>query len=411
MTSASQLALSHVTDYNNIPEPEGLTLAIRTDARHATRGLKERIRDAIRSGQCPDFPITSLHRNEFTIAAAIDNIVHRAYQDWGHETLALLSETLDYSKYGIRADRDRKLNVHFYDSQRLAGLSIERARSMVPDDPVLVSLDDMITARSENERKRWADLGFSRRFSLCGRENHGYVGRPGKAPLGEQIADIRRRMESAAHERGSKVPTVFLEDNVRKASMLNWVIDKMGEHGIWDYADLNGISTCFVCASPEEQGNIRFRGHPVPIEAVVNYEGANVDVTTTRDLLFDGLVVQFDGDKVGRLPGIFMDVVERFKIAPSKAADFNAAIRETNAQFCDTLSRQLGMQIPLAWFDGSAPIAYVGNHRPEDPMAEVMRRDVPSIKPEPENRHRPPARHGNVGGYAWGMACYPAIEL
>ncbi len=140
MTEASKLAMRHVNNFDHIPKDEGLILAIRTDASHATRGLKERIKNEIATNPdaLPSIPLLSDNQKTFNFASIVDDIVHRAYQRWGHKTLGLLSETIDYGKYGIQEEKQQKLSVHFYDSKRLAGHAIELGRNMTGEEPVLI---------------------------------------------------------------------------------------------------------------------------------------------------------------------------------------------------------------------------------------------------------------------------------
>lgn len=403
----SNLEIHYVDVGDQPPQSEsGLTLAIRTDARHATAGLKknliEHLREAplkskfnLSSNQTPpehddnapvteedlgeDSPVVenyeaseaSEHRGE-TLDEYIERVVHNAYRDWGHKSLQLMADTLNYDKYDLENKDDHEINVHFYNAGELASEVASRAQQMGNGKaPVfMISLDDMIT----NDNEYFGEIGFSRLFSLDGRTHSGYVGRPGKKPIDDQLADVAKAVADIKSQYGEDVPIVLLEDNVRHAKMLNWVIELMDEAGVFEASYVAGISTCFICATEEERQNILFDGNPVPIEAIVDYEDTVVDVVTPRDLLFDGIVVKVD-EKLGRLPGIFMDVEERFKVRPGKAAEFNQRIREINAEFCQDLEDELGIEIPVSWFDGGRPIAYVTEVDEETRMKDIMTGD------------------------------------
>ena len=168
------------------------------------------------------------------------------------------------------------------------------------------------------------------------------------------------------------MPIVLLEDNVRHAKMLNWVIERMERHNIFEHGDLAGISTCFCCAANEEREAIKYRGQTVPVTAVVDFKAAKIDVATPRDLMFDGFVVETPAG-VGRLPGIFMDVAKLFKIKPSRADVFEKEVRKANVAFCESMEEKFETPIPLKWTVGAEAISHVTGYSLETSMARVMK--------------------------------------
>lgn len=380
MSNQSNLTIDYVNVGDQPPESsDGLTLAIRTDARHATAGLKKNLIEHLKETPLADkFNLSSNQSQpadenapQESLDQYIERVVHDAYQSWGHKSLQLMADTLNYTKYKLTDDQDENIHVHFYNAKDLANKVSDEARALAKDSHVpafLISLDDMISGEGDH----FGEIGFSRLFSLDGKTHSSYVGRPGKKPIEDQLADVAKAVADIKAQYGEDVPIVLLEDNVRHAKMLNWVIELMDDAGVFDASYIAGISTCFICAPEEERQKITFDGQPVPIAAIVDYEDTIVDVVTPRDLLFDGIVVSVD-EKMGRLPGIFMDVEERFKIRPGKAQEFNDRIREINAEFCEDLESELGIDIPVSWFDGGRPIAYVTEVSPETRMSDLMK--------------------------------------
>lgn len=341
-------------------EKRGLIFAIRTDARHATKELKSSLKDHLSQGKTSD--IFQLSANQKSASRTsldqyIEDNVHAAYQEWGRSVLTSMSECLDYEKYGLADPKDHQLHVHFYNAQDLADQAILDAYTISPKDrnnTILISLDDMI----ESDDAEISEIAFSRLFSLDGKKQFDYVARPGRKPIDVQMAAILKEAQSKHRWHGEKPSIILLEDNVRHAKMLNWLIEKMDDAGILEHANLDGISTCFCCASNEEKRKIQHKGKTIPVSDVVDYGETKVDVSTPRDLLFDGLVVEVDG-KHGRLPGVFMDLEARFKINPNKVEQFKIEVTKANINFCKTLEKNLGVKIPLDWFVISKPVAHV----------------------------------------------------
>jgi len=344
------------------PMPLGpeVTFAIRKDALFATDLLIQGL------SRLPE-----VKNGNIDIAESVSD----AYRDWGHSVLQSFSRYLDYDQYGVRENNSRSLTVMFYDATELAAHTIQNAYELAESHlkqpnarPMLVSLDDMI---HQADGTRFPEIAFSRLFSLEGDEMD-YVARPGHRPVEDQIKRIAQLAEHMAGKYGQPVPIVLLEDNVRRAKMLNWVIGKMDEAGVFKHAILAGISTSFCNAKEEERSKILHNGNPVPVKAVKDCDtNCIIDVATTRDLLFDGFVTQHGG-LIGRLPGIFMDVEKRFKIAPKHAQAFRHEIIDANIKFCRDIEKSFGVNPPLSWFDGGPIISKISGIPPYTPMTQVM---------------------------------------
>ncbi|MCB9990983.1 MAG: hypothetical protein H6867_06340 [Rhodospirillales bacterium] len=372
-------------DRSPVPE-RGLTFVIRTDAAFATAKLRRNIVAHIQSD--PEHP---LHGKE-NLDNYITKITHGAYELWGQSVLTAKAECLDYGKYHLKEPEDKSLHVHFYNAATLTTRAIEMAETMLAARPdhdagkptMFISLDDMIQKQCEP----WADIGFSRLFDHEGKEHFGYTGRPGMLPLSEQIKNAKAQLKELSEKHGGKISVVLLEDNVRHARMLNWVIDMLDQEDFFDYADLAGISTCFCCASEEERAAIQYDGKTIPLAIVIDYEQNLVDVCTPRDLLLDGFVVEVN-NKVTRLPGIFADVIERFKINPKKVDKFNAAVIDANIEFCQTLESAFQLKLPVAWFKGADAIEHIYGATQQTPMADVMEELRRKLSRKPGNDNAP----------------------
>lgn len=372
MPRQTKLHFNHITHYDSARPFSGLTFALRTDANHATAVLKENLRNHFNSAANPD------------TADKIRHVVHKAYREWGHSILKALSAALDYDSYNLTQPQNQFLDVHFYNAKSLAESAMDKGAAMVQQNrgrkkhaPVFyVSLDDMI----EPKAKYSGEIAFSRLFNYETSLQRDYVSRPGKPPLEEQLRIVRDIARNYHKEHGAKLSIVLLEDNVRHARMLNWVIDRMEEAGIFKHADLGGISTCFCCASEVERNLITWRGRVVPLTSVVDYGGAAVDVVTPRDLLFDGRVVEYEDGaetKIGRLPEPFMKAGHAFKLRPAKRAAFTERVLEANIKFCASLERKLGVDIPLKWFAVSPAVAATTGYSPDERMIDVLKKNHP----------------------------------
>lgn len=303
----------------------------------------------------------------------MERLVHQEYQSWGKKILHAMAEGLDFERYGISHRHPKSVDVQFYDAGNLARNAVDKATQFVhanhgKNTPILyVSLDDMIQGKPGEQ---WRDVGFSRLFSPDGREQLGYVARPGKKPIEEQIAAVGEQL-MAMRKRSDEAPVmVMVEDNVRNAKTMNWVIDRMKEQAIFDHGKLAGVATCFYMATQAEREKM-----PTPIVESIDYGSAKVDVWTPRDMLFDGFVVEID-NRLGRLPGIFMDtesMEEKFKICPTKSRAFLDRVQDANHAFCHNLEEILRVPVPIDWFAGAEPIAHVTNTQPQQPMRHLMR--------------------------------------
>lgn len=290
---------------------EGLTFALRTDAHHATGILKQNLLDHFNAAADPAFGIR------------LRQSVHEAYRVWGHSILKAMAADLDYGRYGLTDPRERFLNVHFYNARQLADDAVVKGevlarRNGKPAPVFYISLDDMIEPKAPHH----GEIAFSRLFSATGEQLPGFRARPGKKPLDQQLDDIHDLLKHFHDTQGQKLQIVLLEDNVRHAKMLNWVIDLMDRHRIFDHGDLAGISTCFCCASQAERDAIRHQGKTVPLTCVVDYKGAQIDVVTPRDLLFDGFVVETD-DNTDAFPEFLWMSRNCLKSAPKKLHPLN----------------------------------------------------------------------------------------
>ncbi len=367
MRHKTRYLFNEVAEFSSTPSvSDGLIYAVRTDANFATESLKQNITAhmiASGSNEAPE-----------SIGARVKSTVHSAYRDWGQDILRAMAKSIDYKAYGITDPRRRFLEAHLYNAGDLASDVKAKARRLGikasgKDVPVLmVSLDGMIDTTAEKGQ----EIAFSRLFSHCGTSQYDYVARPGTKPIDEQIIDLRDTLAKMKQKHGTDIPFVLLEDNVRQARMLNWFIEKLDSHGVFNHGTLAGISTCFCCASQKERDAIKFRGKTVPMAVAVDYKDVLVDVTTPRDLMFDGFVIETEKDKRTRLPGIFMDVSSRFKIHPNAAESFVNRVRRTNIEFCASVEKSLNVSLPLGWFTGGDAMSHVTGHSLDTPMTHVM---------------------------------------
>ena len=383
---------NHVAINSPLPLGPEVTFAIRKDALFATdlliRGLSAL--PAAKSGR-----------------VKVTDVVSDAYRDWGHSVLKSFAQHLDYDQYDTKKGMPHALRVMFFGAGELAKSTIQNAYDMAQPHlsdkgiPLLVSLDDMIT---KEDGSKFPEIAFSRLFTLDGEEKD-YVARPGHKPVAEQIQNIAQLAKEISIKTGQRTPIVLLEDNVRRAKMLNWVIDLMDKHGVFAHADLVGISTSFCNATQAERNNIKYNGRIVPVAAVKDCDTNYViDVATTRDLMFDGFVTEFEGT-IGRLPGIFMDVAKRFKIAPDRADDFRREIINANIAFCNAIEKSFGIQPPLAWFDGGPIIAKIAGISINTPMVDLLR----STQNGMLVRKAANDDHVFVKAAKAGVPCYPPI--
>jgi hypothetical protein len=361
-------------------QPNNFTLVIRDDTQHVMQPLKHFILDHLIESEariCARFNAQSAGGNtENALEAHVSSVVDKAYRLWMNKSLVTLGKHLDFDKAGLSVGADNNLLVHLYEPKALAEEIIRKAEVHAESvdeglgliNPDFISLDDMIAV----PEGRGGEISFSRLFSLCGKDYFDYVARPGHPSISDQLVRVQADLKDRFEHAGEKASIVLLEDNVRHARMLNWLENKMDDAGLFEYATLAGISTCFCSASPSELSEITHKGQSVPVAIGVNYRGVNSDVQTPRDLMFDGFVVKINGEK-GRLPGIFMDVASRFSIEENFAEEFKSDIRRINRSFCFEIKKALGVNVPLSWFISSDPVAHVTNMPLHTPMIKVMK--------------------------------------
>lgn len=360
-TDAQQRPVCEFTDTGIISSPNHLTLVIRNDADFATRHI-------VRAFEQTGRDVTAL--------------MHQTYRTWGHAVVEATADHLDYeSKYALSPQTASSTNIHFHSSNSLAAAVLKKAEDHLKahysnaSRAIYISMDDMIHSdvfRQSAAQGHFGEVGFSRLFSLAG-EEMGYVGRPGRHSISEQIDRIASKVSSKPE---GKTPIVLLEDNVRRAKTLLWIFDQMEKGGLFERAEIAAIATCFSVATDEEKTKIVHRGREVPLLVGVNYAGGAVDVITPRDHLFDGFVVKCH-DKMGRIPSFMMSpskVAANFKILPSQAKTFTDRIHEANVSFCKTIKEKTGTNLPIGWFGPGDMIARVLNLPPTTPMINVLER-------------------------------------
>ncbi len=360
-------------------EAQDLTFLIRTDAGFATCGFRKNLMSYLEKSAAAPANGTSSE-----IKAEIKKSVHAAYEEWGHSILGTIARHVNYDLYDIN-ESVRRLSVEFHDSHSLAEeIAINAEKFLAgqpghnPDAPVVfVSLDEMF----HECRDQWSEVAFSRLFSLKGDQQFGYTARPGKQPIDDQVKAFAQSLKNMCDQHGEKIQFVLLEDNVRHAKMLNWVIDLMDKHGVFDNGDLACISTCFCSASQDERNAIVHNGKTIPLVAAVEFNAKNFEVSTPRDLFFDGYVVEVDGETT-RLPGLFMDVEKLFKVYPDKVESFCEEVRSASMRFCERIEREWNVVAPVSWFTGAKAIAHVTGADETAPMLDVLKKlDFASGKP------------------------------
>jgi len=353
----------------NQTEPLKLVNVVRSDASFSTRYLRDKIFEhlSLARSSSPSVQFNDVARE--SLKDEIKQVVNGAYAEWGHEILGILHITT-VNETGEELPNLPTTNFHLYDAGQLSQHVIKQANEFVTENgqkPILVSLDDIVSSVQPGLK----EIAFSRLFSLDGRNQYNYVARPGHASIETQMAVLKYYLDRKAIQQGCASSIVFLEDNVRHAKMLNWLNDQMEKTGVLDNATIAGISSCFCCADADERTKIQSKGRIVPVQAVVDYNGAEIDVITPRDLLFDGFVVDIKGENK-RLPGIFMDVVKRFKIEPESEKQFRERVIDANIAFCTKVEQYFNMTIPVEWFAVSDAIIYVTGKPGTTPMRQIM---------------------------------------
>lgn len=369
----ARMSFASAASGKNEGELDGLHFLIRTDARFATDGFRKNLLCALSGNSSgPIFNGRSTGHEMTQMEADVLASVHNAYREWGHSVLGSISRHVNYDLYNIS---NSALSVDFFDSHALAEKIAKNADEFLASTPgydettptVYVSLDEMF----HECRSPWAEIAFSRLFSLKGDQQFGYTARPGKKPIDEQLNDFVQQVKDLKDMTGQDVKIVLLEDNVRHAKMLNWVIDLMDKKGVFEHASVACISTCFCSASEQERAAIVSNGKSVPLVAAAEWDSKSFEVSTPRDLFFDGYVVEVDGETT-RLPGIFMDVEKLFKVCPEKVEEFTEEIRGASLRFCEQMEKEWGINPPLAWFTGAKAIAHITGKSLETPMSEIL---------------------------------------
>ncbi len=353
-------------DSGNQHKSKDLTCVVRTDSDVATQHLQDCIKN---------------HTNLST--QRISKIINGLYKTWGENVITHINDHLDYGSYENHI-QNKRVSVHFYRAAHASENVIRQAVKLLRGNStaeqghyLLISLDDMIEPDSANS----ADFAFSRKFNANGNKTLGYVGRPGHASIKEQLQSIKVRVDQMSkNSHGLKVPLVFLEDNIRHAKMINWVIDLFEKAGIFENGSLDGISTCFCSADSAEREKVIFEGKSVPIVTIADYDSRTSDVITPRDLLFDGFVVDIDGH-IGRLPALFMDVSARFKIKRNSQNAFKQGVAQSNIEFCEALAQQIGVSyIPLNWFEHGETISKKIGCSIDSNFTKIMHSFLPPVR-------------------------------
>lgn len=377
MLSKTRLAFDDTVPDQTRELSDGLTFLIRTDARYATNGFRKKLLSALQDTlSTQTFNAQAQGNVEGSpLEMAVLKSVHEAYENWGISVLESIGQHMNYNLYEIHNSMNKRMNVEFHDSHALAETIAKNADEFMkarldysPDAPVIfISLDEMF----HECRAPWGEVAFSRLFSLTGDQQFGYTARPGKSPIEDQINGLAKKVKDLRECYGQNAQLVLLEDNVRHAKMLNWVIDLMNQHGVFENADLACISTCFCSAAQTERESIVHNGQTVPLVVAVQLDSKNFEVSTPRDLFFDGYVVEIEGQKT-RLPGLFMDVEKLFKICPEKVATFNDEIKAASLRFCEHIERQWSVVVPVSWFTGAKAISHLTGVSQDAPMRDAL---------------------------------------
>lgn len=385
MQRTAKLAFNHSSAAQGSELSEGLTFLIRTDAQYATCGFRRQLLGAVTGHALSPLFAPQAQTGNVCREQQVKKSVHAAYQEWGERVLESISRHVNYDLYDID-ESVRRLNVQYHNARALGEKIVDNADAYLSAQPgynkdipaIYVSLDEMF----HECRAPWGEIAFSRLFSIKGDQQFGYTARPGKQPIDEQAAAFAQSIKELRQQYGQKLPLVLLEDNVRHAKMLNWVIELMDNHNVFDDADLACISTCFCSASQEERAAIVYKGQSIPLVAAIELNSKNFEVSTPRDLFFDGYVVEVDGEKT-RLPGLFMDVEKLFKVSPDKVDIFTEEVRQASLDFCNRIEQEWGVTVPMEWFTGAKAIASVTGKSVDTPMKDVLQAWKKPVMPVP----------------------------
>lgn len=377
------MEITHFEPNQTIIQSDILTLIVLKDANFALKEFREAAIEVASKSYGPQ------------AIAIVNNITSKAYEVWGSKILQTIGNYIDLKKYGFDEEPQDLIKIDFHSGIKLAKATIEKGHELVSDrkkgSPVLfVSLDDMINpwAFKQYSHKHkdiyFGEIGFSRLFAETGENissrstKHGFIGRPGKKPLDEQLLLLLDQINGLYQSYGSKnsIPMVLLEDNVRHAKTLNWIIEKMDGAGIFKHSHLAGIATCLCSADEKERNAIKYNGNTIPVSVGMNYTGGKVDVVTPRDFLFAGGAVRIDNEEFGRLPYIFMSnpkyLADNLKIEKKQVEKLLTETSLINEEFCQTIKRELGIAPKLSWFVGGKAIANVMGVSLETDMSELI---------------------------------------
>lgn len=383
MLSKTRLVFNEKASGQIGTEAQDLTFLIRTDACFATNGFRQKLISLLQQNavapvsSAPVFNPRALGQaSGDELEKVVKKSVHAAYEEWGHSILDTIARHVNYDLYDIN-ESIRRLSVEFHDSHSLAEQIANNADKFLAAQPghkadvpvVFVSLDEMF----HECRAPWGEVAFSRLFSLKGDQQFGYIARPGRPPIDDQVKVFTQLLKDMQMQYGEKIRFVLLEDNVRHAKMLNWVIDLMDGHGVFNHADLACISTCFCSASQEERQAIVHKGRSIPLVAAVEFSSKSFEVSTPRDLFFDGYVVEVEGE-LTRLPGLFMDVEKLFKVCPDKVESFREEVRDASMRFCQRIENEWNVNVPLSWFGCAKAISHVTGADQETPMLDILKK-------------------------------------
>lgn len=347
-----------------------LSYVIRTDADYATKSVKKALGDmSVKSGfpamRCPKTP-EKIDEND------IKATVHDAYKEWVHSISEI---TIHSFKSTSALNTSSSVEIGVFDSKELEKSITNNAKNLVTNnagkntsvyDTIYISLDSQIHAHNKPN----AEIAFSREFEIDGVQKANYVHRPGFERIEKQILALNKKIQEM-RSNAPHINLVLLEDNIRHARMMNWVIDRLDEQHVFDHAQLAGISTGFCSAKDDELAKIHHKGRQIPVQSVVDFHGSNADVITPRDMMFDGYVVDIGNGPV-RLPGIFMNPSKKFDIEEDKIYDFQRHILYSNMRFCRRIENAFGVTIPLSSLASGEAIAQIRNVPLETPVINVM---------------------------------------
>lgn len=322
---------------------------------------------------CQDL-ITAIHENGLICDPAY---IRDAYRDWLSDVVNIIGRYIDPEQYDFAANTRLRVTTDFYNAERLKDNVVENAYALTQQKgnapAVYVTLDEML----HENRPCWAEIAISRLFNHEGRKTGDFVARPGSAPIEKQMAQLQQQVAALYRETNERPQVVLLEDNVRHGNMLNTIIGYMQESGVFQNADLAGVSSAFLCAGPDELAKIQHERKSITVRSSVDVSTLSADILTPRDLLMEGVVMpDATGEKHVRMPVIFLDLARRMKIRPDAQETVRQKICHHNQVFCKAVADHIGREdIPVQWFEGGDGVARVRNDiETEAPMGRLMQR-------------------------------------